>query len=120
MKTRTFNEVWQEIKKLEDKDIFTLRYHYKNHIMKVNETGLITNPEKSRYPHTHPVDKGAFETVWRTLLTKRYFVPAEDGGYHLVCACLALLPEVEYSLKPETIWLSENKHEFRKLVEKTQ
>jgi hypothetical protein len=119
MKTRTFNEIWQDIYRLQDIEVFTLRHHNKNHIMKVDETGLITSPDRSRYPHTHPITKGAFETVWRKLLAKRDFMPVEDGGYHLVCACMALLPEVEYSLNPVTISLTENKHDFGTLVEKT-
>jgi hypothetical protein len=65
MKARTIEEVWQDIKKLQNKDVFTLYHHNKNHIVKVDETGLITNPDRSRYPHMHPVLKGAFETVWK-------------------------------------------------------
>jgi hypothetical protein len=78
----------------------------------------MTRPDRNENPH--PVTKGAFETVWRKLLKDREFVPVEDGGYHFACACIALLPEVEYSLNPETIWLSNNRHDFGKLVEKTQ
>jgi len=117
---RTFEEIWQNIKKLQGKDVYTLSHKNKNHIVEVNETELIINPDRSRYPHTHLITKGAFETVWRKLLAKGDFVPIEDGGYNLVCACIALLPEVQYSLKPVTIWLSENRHDFKKLVEKTQ
>jgi hypothetical protein len=118
MKTRIFEDIWRDIKKLQNKDVFTLRRHQKNHIVGVDETGLRTIRGKSDFPY--PITKGAFETVWRKLITNDRYIPVEDGGYHIICACIALISEVEYSLKPVTIWLSEKRHEFGKLSEKTQ
>ena len=92
---RRFEEVWQDIKRLQDKDIVTLCHHHKNHIMKVDETGLITRPNGSEY--AHPVTKGTFKTVWGKLTECGKFVPVEDGGYYFACACIAHLPEVESS-----------------------
>ncbi len=95
MSYRSFEEAWQDIKKLQDKDVVTLRHRHKNHIVKVDETGLITRPNGSEY--AHPVTKGTFKTVWRKLIEDREFVPVEDGGYYFACACIAHLPEVNYS-----------------------
>ena len=95
MSYRSFEEAWQDIKKLQDKDVVTLRRRHKNHIVKVDETGLITRPNGSEY--THPVTKGTFKTVWRKLIEDGEFVPVADGGYYFACACIAHLPEVNYS-----------------------
>jgi len=95
MSYRSFEEAWQDIKKLQDKDVFTLRHHHKNHIVEVDETGLITCPNGSEY--THPVTKGTFKTVWGKLIEDGEFVPVEDGGYYFACACIAHLLEVNYS-----------------------
>jgi hypothetical protein len=115
---RTFEAVWQDIKKLQNTDVYTLRHHNKNHIVRVSELELTTNPEKARYPHTHFILKTSFQTVWQKLLANGNIIPVEDGGYHLVCACLALLPEVEYSLNPEAVWLTTNTHQIGRLVKK--
>ncbi len=95
MSDRSFKEVWQDIKSLEGKDVFTLRHRHKNHIVQVDETGLITRPNGSEY--AHPVTKGTFKTVWGKLIEDEEFVPVEDGGYYFACACIAHLPEVNYS-----------------------
>ena len=94
MSYRSFEEAWQDIKKLQDKDVVTLRRSHKNHIVKVDEIGLITRPNGSEYPH--PVTKGTFKTVWRKLIEDGEFVPVEDGGYYFACACIAHLPEVKH------------------------
>ncbi len=95
MSYRSFEEAWQDIKKLQDKDIVTLCHRHKNHIVEVDETGLITRPNGSEYAHY--VTKGTFKTVWRKLIEYGKFVPVEDGGYYFACACIAHLPEVESS-----------------------
>ena len=97
MSYRSFEEVWQDIKKLQDKDVFTLRRRHKNHIVTVDEIGLITRPNGSE--HTHPVTKGTFKTVWGKLIKDREFVPVKYRGYYFACACIAHLhlPEVNYS-----------------------
>ena len=90
MKTRTFETVWQDIKKLEGKDVFTLRHLHKNQVKEANETGLKIRTGRSK--NEYWLTKGAFETVWEKLLDGE-FVPTDDGGYYFVCACLeAALP----------------------------
>ena len=95
MSYRNFEEVWQDIKKLQDKDVVTLCRSHKNHIQKVNEFLLETRPDGSEYPHS--ISKESFKTVWRKLIESGKFVPVEDGGYYFVCACIAHLHEVESS-----------------------
>ena len=95
MSYRSFEEAWQDIKKLQGEDVVTLRHSHKNHIEKVDETGLKTRPDGSEYPHF--VTKGAFKMVWGKLIEYGKFVPVEDGGYYFACACIAELPEVEFS-----------------------
>ena len=103
MSYRSFEEVWQDIKKLQDKDVVTLRRSHKNHIEKVDETGLFTRPDGSEYHHF--VSKGAFKTVWGKLIEYEKFVPVEGGGYYFVCACIAHLDEVESSYEDGILYL---------------
>jgi hypothetical protein len=98
MSHRSFEEFWQDIKKLKDKDVYTLRHHRKSRITGADEITLYVRPESSKY--SHPMTKGAFETVWRILTEKGEYVPVDDGGYYFVCACLVNLPEVD--------WLNKN------------
>ena len=95
MSYRNFEEAWQDIKKLQGEDVFTLCHSHKNHIEEVVETGLTTRPDGSEYHHF--VSKGAFKTVWGKLIKHGKFVPVEDGGYYFACACIAHLHEVESS-----------------------
>ena len=121
MSYRSFEEAWQDIKKLQDKDVVTLRRSHKNHIMQVGETGLRVHPDGSE--HFHHVTKGAFETVWTNLGKHGQFVPVEDGGYYFVCACIAHLPEVEYSCRDGILRLylrQQNTHPFGKVKEHTE
>jgi len=120
MSYRSFEEVWQDIRKLEGKEVFTLCKCHKNHIVKVDETGLRTHPNGSEY--AHPVTKGAFKTVWRKLIEDGEFVPVEDGGYYFACACIAHLPEVEYSCKDGLcLYLrQQNTHLFCEVKEHTE
>ena len=95
MNYRSFEEAWQDIKKLQDKDVVTLCHHHKSHIVKVDEWALTRRPDGSEYPAG--VSKESFKTVWEKLIEYGKFVPVEDGGYYFVCACIAHLSEVEYS-----------------------
>jgi hypothetical protein len=103
MSCRSFEEVWQDIKKLQDEDVVTLCHRHKNHIVEVDETCLRTRPDGSEYSHF--VSKGAFKTVWRKLIEYGKFVPVEDGGYYFVCACIAHLPEVVSSYEDGILYL---------------
>lgn len=119
MSYRSFEEVWQDIRRLEGKDVCTLCRHYKSHILTVNEEGVKRLAEESRDKEYKPVAKSKFERVWRDLVACRQVVPSKKSeGIAFTCACIAHLPEVEYSLNPVTIWLSENRHDFCKQVER--
>jgi hypothetical protein len=113
---RTFEEVWLDIKRLEGTDINTLCMHNKNHIKKVTDKVLVRYADKGKGSCT-PVERSAFERVWRDLTEKGYCKISDR--WKIACACIARLPEVEYSVNSRTIWLTENKHDFGKLVEKT-
>ena len=118
MSYRSFEEAWQDIKKLEGKDVFTLCKRIKNHILEVNETELRRRPDGSEYPAL--VTKGAFKTVWGKLIEYKKFVPVEDGGYYFVCACIAQLREVEYSYEDGILRLylrQQNTHPFCEVKE---
>ncbi len=118
MSYRSFEEAWQDIKKLQDEDVVTLRHSHKNHIVKVDETGLTRRPDGSEYPAF--VSKGAFKTVWRKLIKYGKFVPVEDGGYYFACACIAHLPEVGYSYEDGILRLylrQQNTHPFCEVKE---
>ncbi len=121
MSYRRFEEAWQDIKKLQGKDVVTLCRRHKNHIVEVDETELITHPNGSEYKH--PVTKGTFKTVWSKLIEDKEFVPVEDGGYYFACACIAHLPEVEYSSKDGILSLylrQQNTHPFCEVKEYTE
>ncbi|MFC2016093.1 hypothetical protein ACFLUF_00070 [Chloroflexota bacterium] len=116
MSYRSFEEAWQDIKKLQDKDVVTLCHHHKHHIVTVDETCL-----RTEYPAL--VTKGAFKTVWKKLVKDGEFVPVEDGGYYFACACIAHLPEVEYSCKDGILRLflrQQNTHPFCEVKEYTE
>ena len=115
MQTRTFEEVWQDIKKLEGTCVYTLCNHTKNHIKKVNEKELIRYSNGGR-GSSKPVNKSVFERAWNDLNEKGCCKIGDSWA--IACACLALLPEIEYSKNTRTIYLSENRHEFKVLVEK--
>jgi hypothetical protein len=114
MKKRTFDEVWSDLEKLKGKPVFTLVQHIKSDILDVNSTGIKRRSE--RWGQVRHVDRSAFKRVWERITKDGY--RRLSGSWKFACACIALLPEVEYSLKPGTIWLSKNIHEFGKPVEK--
>jgi hypothetical protein len=114
MRTRTFEEVWHDLEKLKGRTVFTLVHKVKSEIIDVNKSGIKRRSEIHNQEKT--VDRSAFERVWKQLMENGY-CKVEDG-WKIACACIALLPEIEYSLKPGTIWLSDNRHEFGKLVVK--
>jgi hypothetical protein len=112
---RTFEEVWHDLEGLRGKTVFTLIHNVRNDIIEVDSTGIIRRSE--RWGQVKHVDKSAFQRTWEKLIKDGYCRLSDSWKF--VCACIALLTEVEYSLNPGTIWLSENKHDFGKLVEKT-
>jgi hypothetical protein len=114
MKTRTSDEVWCDLEKLKGTTVSTLVNHVQSEIIDVNESGIKRRAETHNKEKT--VDKSAFKRVWADLIINGNCKLSERWKF--ACACIALLPEVEYSLKPGTIWLSENRHDFGKLVEK--
>jgi hypothetical protein len=114
MKTRTFNEVWCDLEKLKGQTVLTLVHHVRSEIIDVNKSGIKRRSEIHNKEKT--VDKSAFKRVWEDLMINGKCELSERWKF--ACACIALLPEVEYSLNPAKIWLSENRHEFGKLVEK--
>jgi len=118
MSYRSFEEVWQDITRLQDKDVFTLCRRKKNHILKVDEKGVLRYSDAGRGTCTL-VDKARFERVWTNLVQHREFVPKGKGGW-LTCACIAHLPEVEYSCKDGTLRLylrQQNTHPFCEVKE---
>ena len=101
MSYRSFEEVWQYIKSLEGKDVFTLCKHHKNHIEKVDEKGLTRRAEGSKKDTTF-ISKAYFKRVWGNLVKHREFARV---GYNFTYACIALLPEVEYFCKDRPLGL---------------
>jgi len=113
---RTFEEVWLDLEKLKGKTVFTLVHHVKSKVIDVDSRGMLRRSE--RWNQVKHIDRSAFKRAWEKLAIDGYCRLSDTWKF--VCACLALLPEVEYSLKPGTIWLSKNRHDFGKPVEKTQ
>ena len=122
MSYRSFDDVWQDITRLQDKDVFTLCRCIKNHILKVNEKGVVRYSEGGKGAATD-VGKAAFKKVWRNLVEHREFVPKEKGGWRIACACIAHLPEVEYSRKDGFLRLylrQQDTHPFCEVKEYTE
>ena len=114
MKTRTFEEVWRDIEKLQGTVVETLVKHVKSDIIRVTDKGILRRSEITEQERL--VAKSAFRRTWERLQLEGN-CPVSASWKH-VSGVLALLPEIEYSLKPGTIWLSENKHKFGELVER--
>jgi hypothetical protein len=114
MKTRTFEEVWCDLERLKGKTVYTLVHHVRSDIIDVDSSGMMRRSE--RWKQVRHVDRSAFQRTWEKLSI--HGCRRLSDAWKFVCACIALLPEVQYSLKPVTIWLSENRHEFGELVEK--
>jgi hypothetical protein len=114
MKTRSFEEIWQDTQKLKGTPVYSLDKHLKSDVIDVDATGLIRRSEKTRRLTLLP--RSAFERTWEKLTRDRCCGISES--WKQVCHFIALLPEVEYSLKPGKIWIVENKHKFGELVAK--
>ena len=114
MKIRSFEEVWLDLERLKGKTVDTLVNHVKSDIIDIDSSGMLRRSEI--YNEEKTVERSAFERVWKDLTEKGY---CKIGSrWSIACACIALLPEIEYSVSSRTIRLTENKHEFGILVEK--
>ena len=111
---RSFDEIWHDLQQLKGKTVFTLVYRVRNEIVDFDSRGMLRL--MVRRNSIKRVDKSAFKRVWEKLVESGY-CQIEDG-LKIVCACIAHLPEIEYSLNPGIIWLSENRHDFCKQVER--
>ena len=118
MSYRSFEEAWQDIKKLEGKDVFTLCKHHKNHILKVDEKEMKRLAEGKDVPTS--ISKARFERAWKKLVEDRKF------GYKwlsFIFACIAHLPEVEYFCKDGVLYLylrQQNTHPLGEVKEYTE
>ena len=122
MSYRSFEEAWRDIKRLEGKDVFTLCNSVKNQILEVNEKGLKRLSAGGKGVPTD-VSKAAFKKVWTNLVENKVFVPKEKGGWRIACACIAHLPEVEYSCKDGFLRLylrQQSTHPFGEVKECTE
>ena len=99
MSQRSFEEIWQELHRLKGKTVETLCYGMKNDIVdfkpkkgmiRISHAPQATGDEKT-------VPKNTFKTIWEGLLKNGEFKPSEKSGWRIACACIAHLPEVEYS-----------------------
>jgi hypothetical protein len=97
---RSFEEIWLDIQQL--KVVYTLDRRHENQVIFDPNKGMLRLSGAGKGEWT-PVDKSAFNRAWERLV--------KDGSleasrkWKVVCACLAQLPEVEYSLNPEKLWL---------------
>ncbi len=120
MSYRSFEEAWQDITRLQGKDVFTLCHPIKNHILEVNEKCLKRLSAGGKGAPTS-VSKATFKRVWKRLVEHREFVTKQ--GYNFTCACIAHLPEVEYSCKDGILHLylrQQNTHPFCEVKEYTE
>jgi hypothetical protein len=65
--------------------------------LKVDEKGILRYSDCGEGAYTF-ISKRKFENVWKKLTGSGYFKVAT--GWEIACACIARLPEVEYSLNP--------------------
>ena len=122
MSYRSFGEVWQDITRLQDKDVFTICKRNKNHICKVNEKEVVRYADRGTGAFKS-VSKAVFEMVWRNLVAHRVFEPRNEDRGWFASACIAHLPEVEYSCKDgiSRLYLrQQNTHPFCEVKEYTE
>ena len=118
MSDRSFEEVWQDIKSLEGKDVFTLRRCHKNHIVKVDEEGM-ERLSASKVKSSN-INKKIFKKVWKRLVEYRKF---DKPSHNFTYACIARLPEVECSPKDRPLGLylrQQNTHPLGEVKEYTE
>ena len=118
MSHRSFEEAWQDIKKLQGEDVFTLCRRHKNHILKVDEKKMERLSAGKNQPTS--ISKAYFKTVWTNLVEHRKF---DKPSYNFTYACIAHLPEVEYSCKDRPLGLylrQQNTHPFCEVKEYTE
>lgn len=97
---KSFNDVWEDLKRLQGKEVYTLCHRWRNEIKEFNNHKMLRlshAPQASGEPK--PVSKRTFRTVWEHLLKNREFVPKDIPAWKIACACIAHIPEVEYSCK---------------------
>ena len=96
----SFDEIWLDIQQL--KVVYTLNRRHENQVIFDPDKGMLRLSDAGKGEWTH-VDKSAFERAWERLVKDGCLEASKK--WKVVCACLAQLPEVEYSLKPERLWL---------------
>ena len=103
---KPFNEVWEDLKQLKGKVVYTLCYRWRNDIVGFDDYKMLRlshAPQASG--EIKPVSKRTFLMVWEHLLKDGDFVPKDIPAWKIACACIAHLPEVEYSCKEGFIHL---------------
>jgi len=113
---KTIDGVWTELKQLEGTDVETLCQNSKNHIFKFNDKEMIryADPPRGRGAAT-AVPRRTFKIIWENLVKCGEFEPSITPAYRIACACIARLPEVEYSCKENRVHLyilPQRTHEF--------
>lgn len=122
MKRRTFENVWQELKQLEWKTVYTLCRGWRNDIYKFDDNVMWRFSHRGNGQPTS-VPKRTFNKVWENILKEGQFMPKEKGGWRIACACIALLPEVEYSCREGFVHLylrAQSTHPFGQIKEYTE
>ncbi len=106
MSYTSFDDVWRYIMSLKGEYVSTLYNPVKNYIQEVNEKGVTRLSARARDKgKSTNVPKAEFEKVWRNLREHGKFVPNGKGGWGIACACIARLPNVEYSCKDRILAL---------------
>ena len=108
--------VWNKIHSLSCQTVYTLDQHVKNEILDFGANGMRRHSERKKKPSFVPRQK--FEAVWEKLKKDGKCQRNKRVAPSIVYACLAHLECIEYSLKPETLWLSENRHPFGEVKER--
>jgi hypothetical protein len=122
LRQRPFDEVWQELKQLEGKTVYTLCRRWRNDILRFDSNRMWRVAHRgSKQPK--PVPKRTFRKVWERLLIDGEFMPKDVLAWKIACACIAHLPEVEYSCKEGFVHLYlrlQSTHPFGEVREYTE
>ena len=117
-----FEQVWQQIREIASLSpvIHTLSQKVPNKIIHVDEDAIFVVSERT--DREREVEKKMFQMFWEVLEQQGQMVQ-EDVPYPLhgriIMAILARLPYVEYSLKPQTLYLMQKRtHEIGTIRER--
>ena len=107
---RTFEQIWEDIEKLKGQTVYTLDQHVRNDIIDIAPKEVKRKSERGN--GIKPVPIRAFRNAWGKLVEQGYCEVNKSKTWGIAAACLAYLPEVEYSLKPRKLHLLYDKKHF--------